>query len=211
MRSRTGGFLGIVACIVFWSAMFIFGSLRPSYSHMVNSISELGALGTPNAILWNVFGFIIPGLLLAVTGNAIADSINSASSKPGKIARWLLPLFGMTIAGQGCLPAKMANGEPVVASWHTRGHLIISLVSGIAWILAALILAVPIKRNSDWGGMFYVNIVAVLLVIGGSFALRGILPDGLAQRVVDAVVFTWFILMSLKLILRGNVSIGSRS
>jgi hypothetical membrane protein len=74
------GFLGIAACVVFWAASFVLGALRPSYSHSLNTISELGARGTPNAIWWNVVGFIVPGLLLALAGGVIAQSIASNRS-----------------------------------------------------------------------------------------------------------------------------------
>jgi hypothetical protein len=87
---RHAGFLGIGACVVFWSAVPIFGALRPSYSHAANTISELGALGTPNATLWNLIGFIVPGLLLAVAGGTIAVSVGSKRSRTHTLARHYL-------------------------------------------------------------------------------------------------------------------------
>jgi hypothetical membrane protein len=199
-RFRIAGFLGIAACIVFWTAMLVFGRLRPSYSQSLDAISELGALGTPNAVLWNVIGFITPGLLLAAEGRAIAVSVDSKQSRSGRIARWLLPLFGLAVAGQGFVPARMANGELIVTSWLTRGHLIMSLISAIAWVFATLMLVAPMKRDPNWRGLHIINLAAVLLVIAGSIALRGALPDGLVQRLIDAVVFAWFVLMSVKLV-----------
>ena len=77
MTSRIAGFLGIAGCVIFWVGMFILGSLRESYSHAVNDISELGAIGTPKAAVWNVVGFIVPGLCLAIVGRAIVDTIDT--------------------------------------------------------------------------------------------------------------------------------------
>src|SRR5690606_40765678 len=57
IRPRHAGYLGIVALAWFWLATVIFGALRPGYSHVVNEISELGVMGTPNAVWWNVLGF----------------------------------------------------------------------------------------------------------------------------------------------------------
>jgi hypothetical membrane protein len=144
ITSRNAGFLGIGACAVFWSAVMVFGALRPTYSHSANTISELGALGTSNATLGNLVGFIGPGLLLAVAGSAIAVSVNSKPSLSDTVARWLLVVSGLAIAGQGFIAAEMANGVAVVTSWHTRGHFIMSLISGLAWIIGALLL-VPHK------------------------------------------------------------------
>ena len=92
----------------------------------------------------------------------------------------------------------------MITSWHTRAHLIVSLISGIAWIVGVLLLVSPMKRNSEWHRSYLLNIVAVLLVIVGSFGRGGGLPDGVVQRVVDAIVFAWFVLMSIKLIQVGG-------
>ena len=200
VKNRRAGILGIAGCVVFWAAMIIFGSLRPSYSQSLNDISELGAIGTPNAAAWNVVGFIIPGLCLAIAGMGVADAIGVKRTRSGRIAAWLLPLFGLGVAGQGLFPALMVNGAPVITSWHTRTHLIISLLSGLAWLAGTLFLIGPMMRNPKWNRWYLINIAAVLLVIIGSFGRGGSIPDGLIQRVVDGIVFAWFILVSIQLI-----------
>jgi hypothetical membrane protein len=187
--------------------MILFGALRPSYSHSANDISELGALGTPNATLWNLVGFIGPGLLLAVAGGAIAVSVGSKRSRSCSLARWLLVVSGLAIAGQGFFPAEMANGVAVVTSWSTRGHFIMSMISGIAWIIGALLLVAPMKRSPDWRGWHTISVALVLLAVAGVFTLQGRLPHGFAQRIVDAIYFAWFVSMSLKLVQLG----GNRS
>jgi hypothetical protein len=58
----------------------------------------------------------------------------------------------------------------------------------------------PMKRNPKWKSLYLVGLVLVVLTVVASFALRGILPDGLAQRVGNAFFCAWFVLMSLKLI-----------
>jgi hypothetical membrane protein len=198
---RIAGVAGIAACAVFWLAMLALGALRPSYSHSTNAISELGAIGTPHAPLWNIFGFIIPGVLLAISGKAIVDSISAQQTRAGRIARWLLPVFGLTVAGQGLIPAVMLDGVLIETSWYTRGHLIMSLISTVAWLGALLLLIIPMKRSSDWRGWHFLNMAAVLLLFVVAFMLGGRLPAGFVQRLVDAVVFAWFLAFSVRLIL----------
>jgi hypothetical membrane protein len=200
MRTARAGVFGIAACGIFWTASFVFGALRPSYSHTVNTISELGARGTPHATSWNVVGFVVPGLLLAITGRAIARSIIGARSWSTTLAGSLLFLAGLAIAAQGIIPADMTNGVADITSPHTRGHFISSLVSGAAWAIGAVMLVGPMKRSPTWHGWHIVSIGLVLLAVGASLALRGTLPDGLAQRLGDALFFVWFVLMSVKLI-----------
>jgi hypothetical membrane protein len=80
MNRRLIGFLGLSACVLFWTASVVFAALRPSYSHLANTISELGAVGTSHATAWNVLGFIIPGVLLAMTGGTVARAANTKPS-----------------------------------------------------------------------------------------------------------------------------------
>lgn len=207
IAGRNAGFLGITACVIFWSAVIVFGALRPAYSHSANTISELGALGTSNATLWNFVGFIGPGLLLAVAGGAIAVSVGSKRPLFHTLSRWLLVVSGLAIAGQGLIAAEMANGVAVITSWNTRGHFIMSTISGIAWIIGALLLVAPMKRNPAWHGWHTISVVLVLSAVAGVFTLQGRLPDGLAQRIVDAIYFAWFVSMSLRLVQLG----GNRS
>jgi hypothetical protein len=183
----------------------VFGALRPSYSHLTDGISELGALGTPHALLWNVVGFIGPGVLLAITGKAIADSVG-ASSGSARVAGWLLVAFGLTAAGQGLFPASMSGGR-VLVTWHTRTHLIVSLISGVTWIAATLLFIAPMKRDTSWRGWHFVNAVAVLLVIANAMIVSRFVPYGLAQRLGDAIVFGWFAGASLKLVFGGSAGL----
>lgn len=199
-NTRAVGFLGITACVVFWGASFVFGALRPSYSHAVNAISELGVRGTPNATMWNIVGFVVPGLLLALTGGVVAHAIDREKSWSGNLSRLLLVLAGLAIAGQGVIPAEMTNGVADITSPYTRGHFISSLVSGAAWAIGVLLLIGPMSRNPEWRRWRLVSLVLVVLAFVASFSVRGTLPDGLAQRLGNAIFSAWFVLMSLKLI-----------
>jgi hypothetical membrane protein len=200
MNRRLIGLLGIGAWALFWSASIALGAFRPSYSHVVNTISELGAVGTPRATAWNALGFIIPGVLLSLAGATIARRANPEPSLSRTLATVLLVLCGLAVAGQGVMPAEMANGIADVTSASTRGHFVSSLISGAAWALGALLLVGPMKRNPNWRSLYIVSALLVLLTLLASFTLRGTLPDGLAQRIGNAFFCIWFILMSLKLV-----------
>jgi hypothetical membrane protein len=200
VNRRLIGLLGIVAWVLFWTASAVLGALRPSYSHLVNTISELGAVGTPHATAWNVLGFIIPGVLLAIAGAAIARSANTEASLSRTFATALLVVSGLAVAGQGVVPAEMVNGAADISSASTQGHFVSSLISGAAWAAGALLLVGPMRRNPNWRGLHIVSAVLVVLTLVASLALRGAIPDGLAQRIGNAFFCAWFVLMSLKLL-----------
>jgi hypothetical membrane protein len=200
MNRKFAGYLGLCSVALFWIASFIFGALRPSYSHVANTISELGAVGTPNSGLWNLIGFGLFGILLAVVGAKIASEVNPNPSIWRMAAMVLMVVAGLAVAGQGALPAEMIDGVADVNSAATRAHFVSSLISAAAWIVGVLLLVRPMSRNPDWRGLHVVSIVLVVLVIAASLGLRGVLPDGLAQRVGNAIFCCWYIVMSLRLI-----------
>jgi hypothetical membrane protein len=200
MNRRLVGLLGIGAWVLFWTASVALAAFRPSYSHVVNTISELGAVGTPHATAWNVLGFIIPGVLLALAGATIARTANPEPSVSRTLATVLFVLCGLAVSGQGVFPAEMTNGVADVTSASTRGHFMSSLLSGATWAVGALVLVGPMKRNPSWRSLYIVSAALVALTLAASFTLRGALPDGLAQRIGNAFFCIWFILMSLKLV-----------
>ena len=200
MTYRLMGLLGIGAWVLFWGASLALGALRPSYSHVANTISELGAVGTPRAAVWNVVGFIIPGALLAICGAGIARATTSGPSLTRTLATVFLVVSGLAIAGQGVMPAVMVDGVADVTSTSTRGHFISSLIAGASWTVGAVLLVGPMKRNPSWRGLHVASLVLLALALAASLARRGHLPDGLAQRIGNAFFCAWFVLMSLELV-----------
>lgn len=199
---RFGALCGMIAGILSWTALLVFAAMRPSYSHYVNAVSELGAIGSPNALSWNLIGFITPGVLLAIAGATLAASVAPNGWK--SVACWLLIVSGLAFAGTGVFPAEMRDGAVLVTSASTRGHFIMSLVHGIAWVIAAVLLVLPMKGSSDWRGWHAVNVFLVLLVLLAVFGLRGRLSDALVQRIAGLLYFAWFFLFSLRLLQSGR-------
>lgn len=200
MKTRHLGFLGIGAWVLFWSSSIVLGALRSSYSHVANTLSELGAAGTPYAAFWNVFGFIVPGIMLAIVGLTIGRVVIPQPSMRRVLVSLLLALAGLAVAGQGLFPAEMIDGVADVGSTATRAHFISSLLSGAAWGAGVLLLVGPMKRNPHWRGFHVVGIALLLLTLAASLGLRAAVPDGLAQRIGNSFFCMWFVVMSVQLI-----------
>jgi hypothetical membrane protein len=193
---------GMAAGALCWSAMFVFAALRPSYSHLVNAVSELGAVGSPNALLWNLIGFIIPGVLLAIAGAAIARSVSPEGWKT--TAYWMFVVSGLAFAGTGVFPAEMRDGSVLVTSASTRGHFVMSLIHGITWVVGAALLVPAMRRTSVWRGWHLVNLALILLVLVAFSGLRGRLSDALVQRIAGLLYFAWFFVFSIRLFQSGS-------
>ena len=66
--------LGFVAPVFFTISVFVLALLRPGYSHVYNTISELGEVGSGNAQVASVV-FIITGIMLAVFGYGLQKTL----------------------------------------------------------------------------------------------------------------------------------------
>lgn len=195
-QNRTAGLIGIAGCVLFWISLFVFGEMHTDYSQQTKAVSELGVFGAPHALLWNLIGFIAPGLCLALCGGAIARAIEPSSRS---MSYWLLVASGLGFAATGVIPAEMRGGSPALDSPFTVGHIVMTFVSAVPWIVAMFVLVGPMKRNAQWRALSNANLALGLTAIA-CFGLRAtaILP-GVAQRISFAVYFAWFLMMSIHL------------
>ena len=199
MTGRQAGVAGIVALLVFWTGLAGFAAWHPDYSHSTKAISELGVIGAPHALAWNILGFMIPGVLLTICGAGLARSIDGRRG----LLWWTLVLSGVGFAGTGLIPAEMHNGSPLPTSPLTIGHALMSILSGLAWSTATFALASSVRRNPDWSGT---TLVAWALALAGLLGVCArFLPffehrPGLGQRAAFAVYFGWYLVMCIYLV-----------
>lgn len=208
-NDRTAGAAGVAAVVVFWTALFVFAAAYPGYSHSHKAISELGALGAPHALLWNLFGFIVPGVLLSICGAGLATAIEGSGRKTA--VYWLLVTSGLGFAGTGLIPAEMRNGSPFIRSPFTLGHVSMTILSGIPWVIAAFLVIGRAKRNPAWHRSRGLIITLAAACVAGLIVnvLARAIPvlanrPGLAQRISFAVYFAWFLVMAVQLLMRAS-------
>jgi hypothetical membrane protein len=200
MRAPRGWVWSVSAASLFWIALFAFGTAQADYSQLTNAISELGAVGVPYALAWNALGFILPGLMLAACGLAIATDIDG---RRGALP-WLLSGSGMAFAGTGVFPAVMRDGSPVLQAPSTVGHVVMLLLSSVGWLLALGVLLRTITRAPRLRRLLapFATITVVALSGLAANVLHHAIPPlahrpGLAQRLGFVGYFLWFVSMSL--------------
>lgn len=142
-QARRGWACSVLAATVFWIALGVFGVARTGYSQFTKAVSELGAVGAPHALAWNVLGFIVPGLLLATGGVAIATVVDG---RRGTL-RWLLAGSGVAFAATGVFPAVMHDGSPLMRAPSTVGHVVMLLLSSLLWLVAIGVLLRKVARE----------------------------------------------------------------
>ncbi|MES1203328.1 MAG: DUF998 domain-containing protein, partial [Pseudomonadota bacterium] len=151
-------------------------------SHFTKAVSELGVWGAPNMWWFNVFGYIIPGMLLAACGWMIARTESPGS----RILAGTLALSGLCITLAGLFPADMDAMSSPTSLLHITG----SVGGGLLWAIAMVWLAFLGRKTCP--ALSLLCLGALLLMLG-AFFLYGYLLPGLVQRITFAVLFAWYI------------------
>ena len=200
VNARRSWVCSVLAATVFWTALLAFGILRADYSQLTKAVSELGAIGAPHALAWNVLGFIVPGVLLAACGLAIAAVVDERSG----VLRWLLAGSGIAFAGTGVFPAVMQDGSPVMQAPSTVGHVVMLLLSSVLWLVAIGVLLRRITREPRLRRLLTPFVIVTVIALAGLAAnvLHDAIPPlehrpGLAQRLGFAGYFLSFVSLSL--------------
>jgi hypothetical protein len=173
---------GVLAAAFFWVALVAFGAARTDYSQLTKAVSELGAVGAPHALAWNVFGFMAPGLLLAACGVAMAIEADV----------------------RRVFPAVMRHGSPQMQAPSTVGHVVMLLLSSVCWLLAIGVLLRTIMRDTRLRRLLKPFVLITIIAVSGLAAnvLHDAIPSlanrpGLAQRLGFAGYFLWYVSLSL--------------
>ena len=196
VKAQRAWVCSMLAATVFWTALVAFGILRADYSQLTKAVSELGAVGAPYALAWNVLGFTVPGLLLAACGIAIGTVVDGR----GGALRWLLTGSGIAFAGTGVFPAVMHYGSPVMQAPSTVGHVAMLLLSSVLWLMAIGVLLRKIRCEPRLRRLLKPFVIVTVVALSGLAA--NVLHDaiqplahrpGLAQRLGFAGYFCWFV------------------
>lgn len=121
---RVAAILEIAAMAVFALLVGILAALRPSYSHVAQTISALGELGQPNASIQTV-NFIV----LGAPTIAFAFALHRGMPAGSLLGPALVALFGVGAIGAGlfpCLPCEFSS-----FTWENTTH---GIAAGIAFV-----------------------------------------------------------------------------
>ena len=121
---------GPLASIFFFASLVGFAALRSDgYTHGTKAVSELGAIGAPMALAFNLLGFVLPGIGIVVLSLSI---LKMAPPKTSRAATSLLMLSGFAMIVSGVFPVDMSNRTSLTSSAHAIG----AMSSGLFWALS---------------------------------------------------------------------------
>ena len=187
LKEKTVGIFGLLSVLVLLIALLVFGYSNNEFSFLNDFISKLGAKGEPNALLFNLIGFVTVGILLFVFGLTYGKLLND------NLLSILLSLFGLGFAFTA-IPIDMQLSNTPFSKAH-----IVAICLGLAfWLfgLSKLGYNQQLKRKIRTRA----NITAIILVIAMIGFVLGFWSMPITHRLVFGIVFGWTALTSLELI-----------
>jgi hypothetical membrane protein len=180
--NRTTGLLALA--MPFWFALvyLCMSSMRPEYSHYTKAISELGSIDAPNRWIWNIGGYVVPGLVVALLGFCIADQLRG--SRGIKLASYSLVVSGLLMAMSGVFPGDFDNRTSLTMILHAIG----SFGSFVAFLICGFTLPWILRRDPRWRPYAWPSLALVILSIASGFLRTGAAP-GIGQRLGFACFF----------------------
>lgn len=187
---------GILAPIIFAIIVMIAGLLQPEYNHLINFVSELGAVGAPNAIIQRM-NFVLVGILIVAFAFGLHRGIGKG--KGSIIGPLLVAIFGLSAVVSGIF-----STDPIQpGSFSDIMHSMSSAVGSTAAIIAFFIIPRRLEQDILWrryrSFSIVIAIVAIVISVVGVGVLGVLGVPGLAQRLFMAVLFLWIEVMAIRL------------
>jgi len=194
LDQRRIGQIAVTTPLWFLAVYLALSAIYPEYSHKTKAISELGALGAPHKWVWNVFGYILPGLAVAILGIGLRREI-SFSGRAGGVPFWALIASGILMSASGVFPGDFENRTSTTMILHAVG----SFGSFLAFLIAGFWLPVRFRRLQNWRWLVWPSLLLVVGSIVTGFLRTGSAP-GIGQRLGFACFFAWVGLVGFALI-----------
>ena len=205
MNRRVIYLFGLLAPILFVFTAVLGGSLRPGYSHVTDTVSELFSPGSPNrsslsllytlfSILLTLFGF---GLLQFVQDRGELKTIGIAAA----IAFILVGVLSILTAT--IFPQDAWGSTPTLfGKMHIIVHGVISLLS----FLYIILFGVWFQRTGIAKSFMMYSIATVIgavIATGWFMASYGGPLMGISERVAALIEFQWTIFLSVVVLKNG--------
>jgi hypothetical protein len=192
---------GMLFPIVYIIMTILGGALRPGYSHIADTVSELLSPGAPNKSLLMVFQ-ILHALMGGMFGLGLLFLVRSSDHNTllGRIGAWMIIAVGLATIGTTIFPQDAAGTEIT-----TAGKLHAILVFGVMvpfTIISTLLIGIWLRQAGIFPWFRTYSIITVI----ASFILAGIAGAtldtpimGLTERLAVIAGFQWTFVLAFKL------------
>lgn len=188
---------GFIGPIIYSIVVIIIGYLRPDYNHVTQHMSVLGEAGGPNAIVMNIAGLALLGLLMIAFSFGLHLGIEKG--KDSRFGSIFIAVAGAALVGSAFFPCDPGC---INTSFTGKMHDVFGTIPAIAIILALILISNAMKRDIRWKNYWAYTLATSILTITGSFLLIfTVFEDwsGLVQRLGMGIPLLWMIVISIRL------------
>lgn len=189
--TRLLAFSAFAAPVFYVVGTLLAASLRPDYSLAVHTVSRLGEIGAPYALLFNYVAIVPAGILTVVFAAAILRAL--PAGRATQIGVVMLSLQGVAAVVSSAVFPRLAGPSPGVLHF---GASMIGLACGT---LALLTLARPLRQL---GSGYVPFTVAVAIAVPVIFVVTApnVTTPGLYHRLGSAIAFIWMVAVAVPII-----------
>jgi hypothetical membrane protein len=204
MKQRFLSTCGLIAPVLFVFTAILGGTLRPGYSHIADTISELFSPGSPNKPLLDALHTIY-ALLLTMFGLGLLQLVRSREQfrTGGMIGASLFIAVGLLSVTTATVFPQDAWGSP--ATFPGEMHKILHGVIGLLSILSMLLMGIWFHRTEILPGFRTYSFITVgLAIVSAGFFMASVGGPimGLAERISGLVGFQWTFSLALWMVSR---------
>lgn len=182
----------VLVCVFSAGGTWWFGRRAPGYSHLRDTISELGAAGADDARAVAWLWFAPSGVIFAVAALALGQALGTDD------AMQAASIFAFV--GLGWIGAAIFPCDPGAPAFGTARNHLHNLTGGGAYLAGAAGLIEMARALEDSHAL-----LAMIARVSGPIVLLGLflisLPEipgrGLIQRVMEAILHAWLLLAAI--------------
>ena len=194
---------GMLFPIVYIIMTILGGALRPGYSHIADTVSELLSPGAPNKPLLMVFQ-ITHALMGSLFGTGLLLFVRSSDHNTtlGRIGAWMIIAVGVATIGTAIFPQDAAGAAATLAG-KLHGILVFGVLVPFT-IISTLLIGIWLKQAGifPWFRTYsFITIAASILLAGLAGATLDTPFMGLTERLGVLAGFQWTFVLALKLFL----------
>jgi len=193
--SRWLSLAGVASPCLLATTTVIIAARRPEYSHLRQTISELGEVGKPGAVWMNVFGVVPAGALVALSAPSVrlAYGVGRLST----FAAILLAVAGLSLGASGLTPWQ-GGLPPDLTILGNRLHLMCAVLGFALLALAPACFALHASRVESRRSWAAPTLGAAVGVAITSFWPAASGYVGALQRLALAFFYAWLMTVCLR-------------
>jgi len=197
---KVGILCGMLAPLLWASAIIFCGSLRPEYSHFTQYISELGERGSSTEFIMRYAGFVPTGLMHMAFAAFLYVAFRGG--RLSVIAATLLAINGLARIGAGMFPCEPGCVGPELLL-SQQLHSLSAGIGFVAFIGASVMWGILLQRYLSLRGLSLFSVgcgtlgLVFLLLMVWSAELRA--GTGLYERLSSGVLSLWVLVFAAKL------------